>query len=185
MTCTGQQYKQYKLGLSGHVPFTHKSEIELVDISTTQKSLCPVKFLYPNQEQWFCREGQNVRAYSKDWLIYFFSCRGWTDAPRPCIQCNKDAQMLIQENDAKQVLSHQLYQSLLQPMSLWLKNCFQRKGLWEGNINGDNLIFSITTPCPTENVTYTPQDCAEAQSMRHEFIPLMPSVSYLIHEHYL
>lgn len=62
-----------------------------------------------------------------------------------------------------------------------------------GNINGDNLIFTITTPCPTENVTYTPQDCAEAladeftvyQSMRQEFIPLMPSVSYLIHEHYL
>lgn len=118
-------------------------------------------------------------------LIFFVSCRGWTDAPRPCIQCNKDAQMLIQENDAKQVLSHQLYQSLLQPMSLWLKNCFQRKDVWEGNINGDNLIFSITTPCPTENVTYTPQDCAEAQSMRQEFIPLMPSVSYLIHEHYL
>lgn len=54
-----------------------------------------------------------------------------------------------------------------------------------GNINGDNLIFSITTPCPTENVTYTPQDCAEALADEFTVYQSMQSVSYLIHEHYL
>lgn len=94
--------------------------------------------------------------------------------------------MLIQENDAKQVVSHQLYQSLLQPMSLWLEKLFpkERPVGRLGNINGDNLIFSITTPCPTENVTYTPQDCAEALADEFTVYQSMQSVSYLIHEHY-